>query len=623
LRLVEVVIENFRGFRQPARLQIDVLTAFVGKNDAGKSTILEALELILAKDAKLDDSDICVKATAGQNVTVECIFDDLPDSLSLDAGSRTTLDSEYLVAADGRLHLGWSWTISNAGGRQTVGKPKVYVRANHPAGKELGGLHIKKNEELKKLVAKSAPDVDCDLTNNAKMRQALWEHARAQGKLQLEEVKLELTKEDGKTICEQLLRCLPLFVLFRADRASTDDDSEVQDPMKVAVREALRELEGELAAIKDKIKERSLDVANRTLVKLQDFAPDLAATLEPDFKAEPKWDGIFKLSLSSDDGIPVNKRGSGVRRLLLFSFFRAEAERRQAETLRGNVIYAVEEPETAQHPQNQKAVVEALRALSEQDGCQILLTTHIPGLASLLPVSSLRLVEKSCKGTTVQSPSPDVYKAIVASLGVVPDKRARVIVCVEGPNDISLLRAACRAWRTQHPDLVCLDTDPRVAVILLGGSTLKEWVNEHLLRNLDLPEFHIYDSDLSCANGTPKYDMFASEVNSRGGSHSARSTIKREMENYLDPACIDRVLQPIAQRPLLLSQIGPYDDVETALSLLNINNGNPSKKLQKRTLKSWLNNEVARAMTYQEWVTNDPNQEFLGWFQEITSLATN
>ena len=45
------------------------------------------------------------------------------------------------------------------------------------------------------------------------------------------------------------------------------------------------------------------------------------------------------------ENIPINKRGSGVKRLILFKFFRAEAERRLQESNTTSIIYAIEEPE--------------------------------------------------------------------------------------------------------------------------------------------------------------------------------------------------------------------------------------------------------------------------------------
>lgn len=77
-----------------------------------------------------------------------------------------------------------------------------------------------------------------------------------------------------------------------------------------------------------KFNRKQLKLPGRTLAKLQEMDEDLAASLVPEFKSEPKFDSLFKLSIKSDDDISINKRGSGVRRLILLNFFRAEAERK-------------------------------------------------------------------------------------------------------------------------------------------------------------------------------------------------------------------------------------------------------------------------------------------------------
>ncbi|NMX24573.1 ATP-binding protein [Streptococcus sanguinis] len=45
MRLKQIKIKNFRGYKDETIVDFDNLTAFIGKNDAGKSTILEALEI--------------------------------------------------------------------------------------------------------------------------------------------------------------------------------------------------------------------------------------------------------------------------------------------------------------------------------------------------------------------------------------------------------------------------------------------------------------------------------------------------------------------------------------------------------------------------------------------------
>lgn len=151
--------------------------------------------------------------------------------------------------------------------------------------------------------------------------------------------------------------------------------------------------------------------------------------------------------MDTDDGIPLNKRGSGVRRLVLVSFFKAEAERRLRTGTSRSIIYAIEEPETAQHPNNQRILIESFKTLALEVGCQVLLTTHSPGFASELPTASIRFVTRTDEGPAIQE-GADVFGPVAETLGVVPDSRVKVLFCVEGPTDVSafkhLSRVACR-----------------------------------------------------------------------------------------------------------------------------------------------------------------------------------
>ena len=61
---------------------------------------------------------------------------------------------------------------------------------------------------------------------------------------------------------------------------------------------------------------------------LRELDNSLSNSLNADFK-RPNWSSVFKFNLDTDSGIPLNKRDSGVRRLILLNFFRAEARRKQ------------------------------------------------------------------------------------------------------------------------------------------------------------------------------------------------------------------------------------------------------------------------------------------------------
>jgi len=606
--LREVILRNFRGYKNEHRIPIDQLTAFIGKNDAGKSSIFDALAVFFDHPlGKIDASDICVHAGINGELRIGCVFSDYPDSITIDASSVTTLANENLLNVDGALEIHKVYEFSDG----TLKKPKVFAIANHPTANGFDGLLSKKNAELKKAGEAANIDAGVDKRSNAALRKAIWGSA---DDLKLGHSEIQLDKEDAKAIWEQLSKYLPEYALFRADRPSTDEDSEVQDPLKVAIKQAIEEVQAELDAVKEKVKARTLDVANRTITKLADFDSTLSSQLNPNFKSDPKWDGLFKLSLTGDDEIPINKRGSGVRRLVLFSFFRAEAERLREEHKKGNIIYAVEEPETAQHPDNQRKVIEALQAIAEADGCQVMLTTHVPALASLLPINSIRYVcSHDLNGRDVCIADDDVIKTVVADLGIIPDKRARVLVCVEGPHDLQFLRRISSLLRAEDDSVIDMFADPRVALVVLGGSTLKEWVNQHYLKNVGLPEVHIYDRD-ELKNGKYKYQDDKDAVNARGDGSIGFLTAKREMENYLHIDAISEALQPVVGFNFTFA-LSDDCDVETEIKTLLNGQG----KIQRRSIKHWLNEDAASRMNIDRLKDRNGYDEIKSWFTEIAN----
>lgn len=92
MRLKSVKLTNFRGYRNTITIPIDpAMTGIVGRNDYGKSTILEALAIFFeAEGVKVDKSDMnCFSLReGGDQFDIACVFDDLPDSLVLDEKVR-------------------------------------------------------------------------------------------------------------------------------------------------------------------------------------------------------------------------------------------------------------------------------------------------------------------------------------------------------------------------------------------------------------------------------------------------------------------------------------------------------------------------------------------------------
>ena len=249
-----------------------------------------------------------------------------------------------------------------------------------------------------------------DRTRNAVMRTAIWNHYR--DSLQLEDIEIDVTKADVKSIWEKLQEYLPLYSLFQSDRKNSDGDSEVQDPLKEAVKQILKnvELKTLLSRVAAEVETKLRDVASSTLEKLNELNPDVANSLNPIIPSSEnlKWLDVFKsVSIAGDEDIPINKRGSGIKRLILLSFFRAEAERRRAEKSIPSIVYAIEEPETSQHTEHQKKLMTALLTLAGVANTQILLTTHSAVAVKELKFEHIRLIAETVEGKTIKEVIPN------------------------------------------------------------------------------------------------------------------------------------------------------------------------------------------------------------------------
>lgn len=406
MKIKSVKIKNFRSYKDEVKVDIGDLTAFVGKNDIGKSSILEVLDIFFNENKgiiKIDKDDINKAALAEEDneIVITVVFEELPPTIVIDATNQTTLQNEYLLNQDGNLEIIKKYP--------NAGKEKVFVKTFHPNNPQCRDLLKKINAELRAII--SAASIECEnRTINAVMRSAIWNHYS--DSLQLEDIEIDVTKGDTKSIWDKLQEYLPLYSLFQSDRKNSDGDSEVQDPLQEAVKQILNnaELRILLSRVATEVESKLRDVASSTLEKLNELNPDIANSLNPIIPTSEnlKWIDVFKkVSIAGDEDIPINKRGSGIKRLILLSFFRAEAERRRTERNSPSIVYAIEEPETSQHTEHQNKLMTALLTLSESANTQIILTTHSAVAVKELDFEHIRLVAQTGTNKTVQEVIPN------------------------------------------------------------------------------------------------------------------------------------------------------------------------------------------------------------------------
>jgi len=531
MRLKKLILKNFRGFKDEEQITIESdLTAITGRNDVGKSTILDALEIFFNNHTvKIDTGDKNIKATEPE-VVIGCIFDQLPNKIIVDENYQTTFEDEFLLNANKDFEIRKTFKI-----QKTVAGPEITIRCVHPTAEKANNLHATKLADLKKI----GKELSVENSVNDQRVASLWRKAIWNSQKDLKPAQVDLNinelEKESKSIFKKIEAEFPTYALFKSDRESIDGDPEAKNPMQAAVDLAKKALQDQIDDLQGKIEESVMEVAARTLEKIQEMDPKLASELKPRFKDKPKW--TFNFTLDGDEGVPINKRGSGVRRLILLNFFRAEAEKKRIEKKAPKVIYAIEEPETSQHPNYQQLLIDSLLKLSTRPECQIILTTHVPALAGLLPLDSIRFIEKdSDNKPNVQMSDDSVLKKVADSLGVLPESgiaSSKAVLLVEGHSDVTFINHSSIELKNAGNIEKTLQ-EKGISPISIGGcGNLKHWVTKKLIDQLGLNWAVLIDSDLGDEIQNQRNIEKIKEIQNQG--KIGILTRKREPENYFDP----------------------------------------------------------------------------------------
>jgi hypothetical protein len=419
----------------------------------------------------------------------------------------------------------------------------------------------------------------------------------------LETVNIPVDKEDAKTIWTSLNAELPFFALFQSDRQNKDSDKEVQDPLKVITKQAIAEKEKELIEVVDQIKAKAEAKGKQTIKKLEEMNPEIAKTLFPNVKNK-NWDSLFSFSFTGDEGIPMNKRGSGVRRLILLNYFRAEAEDK-AKSAKG-VIYAIEEPETSQHPDYQVMLVNSLIELSETENKQVLITTHSPEIAKIASNKNLLLISKNGEEKPkIVSDEEVKLTTIKETLGILP-YLSKLVICVEGEWDIKFLKNINQNISELKAIIDLEEKD--ISVIPLNGGNLKNWIDRNYLKDSNIVEFHIYDRDTNSGRNTEQYLAQYEQINAREDESVCVLTNKREMENYIPKELIE------TEFSIDCSAVADWNIEDIPTFVQN------KTDFDEKAVKGILNGKLAKQLTKEHLEQSDSFEEIKSWFEQIKAI---
>jgi len=459
LLLHKLKVANFRSVKE-REFALRDFCVLIGKNNCGKSNILDAVAVLLEGTARsVEEADYWDKT---KPIVLEGEFENVGKYLGLCSSDKSRKAVGDMLGADGLLRLRRSYGPG-------VEKPGGLVAVDAQTGAD-SPLKTGIDAELKRLLPeviyiKALADVSDEASGktSATLGKLLGQIlANLQDKAQPELDKAFAT-------AKRLLNVVD------------GQDGRVQD---------LRDVEADITAL---LRETFVGTSVRLNVELPDVKRLLA-----------------DVAIDVDDGqlTPFYRKGHGLQRALYLSLIRALAKRvrsSQQATLLRPFILLFEEPELFLHPSSQEQMRDALAQVSQHN--QVAIATHTPSMVSVETFSQLVLVRRIRDPQPASVAKPGFVTVSVPPVGgeePTPDEKdllnilnlhraSRVfffsrVLLVEGPSDVHLLNAM--ALQLGFGSLEAMDC----TVVEIGGKA-KLPLFQSILGSLGIDAFVLADLD--------------------------------------------------------------------------------------------------------------------------------
>ena len=354
MKLKDITIENFRGIRS-LHLPLDSLTVLIGENNTGKSTVLEALRLVLTRgfgvrrDGRFTEYDFHLKDAAATPQTAAPIFINLhfaeeqesewPDTVVQQMSEVIQLDT------DGLNHI---WLQAGGSYQAESGSFETKWAFLNTSGAEL----VLKNATPINLISRFVP-----LFFLSALRDASQEFGQ-RGQFWSGFLKSIQLPDDQREKIEEMLREVNTSVIG-ANAGLTEVTKKIADAGRLVPLDATDPVALEA------IPTRVFDMVGKIQVHLKS---------------------------SYGAKLPLHRHGEGTQSLAVLMLFQAFAAANLAEAYapESTPLLALEEPEAHLHP----SAIRSLGSFLENITGQILVTSHSGDLVSRVPVMALRRLYK-------------------------------------------------------------------------------------------------------------------------------------------------------------------------------------------------------------------------------------
>lgn len=580
MRIKSLTILNFRGIDKLEKLEISNLNTFVGKNDAGKSTILRALACFF--DVKKFDMKDVFKGKQDDGITsIEISFEPSVeiDNLALDSRKLITIKKEFAVVNN---------KIKSA----------EYYLSNDYVEEKYQNLWNKKGQDLNQIISNLGEEPNKsgrgkkNIIRIVQIKTTLTDNTRTDTYHELEDFLKNIEKTYEVS--------LPEYSLFDAEQDLNIEASNFQSQFKSIISAYFETTKDKTAEIEKGLKK---DLA----IEFEEIRKYMTRNVSGLKKLNPTTDFDWSKSLKKFDlnlefegqnfDVPISHKGTGFKRLLMVAYFEYLANKKSIK----NQIFAIEEPETYLHPSAQQDLLNSIARISEYS--QFFLTTHSPVFAGATDGKNSILVTKDKFGIShYSSEELDIIDQIINELGIRPDynllEEIKYLIFVEGVDDIYFLKTYAKTVLNKD-----LEND-KILCVIGGGGSLKNYADLNLFKKLKGNNRYsvMVDGD-DLLNGKGKW---CERIKAKCDEDTAdfKKLSKREIENYCHPQAICRKCTDLD-----ISQITIQDDTDVATHLKGIG--------LVKNFKNDLNIEVFNEMTKEEWEQTDSNNEIKEFIEAI------
>ncbi len=573
MNIIGVNIKNFKAHKDTGFVPINTLTAFIGKNDSGKSSILAAIKVFLSGKRQIDINDIYdFKNLKDEDyVEIDLMFNNYSENIK----------NLGILTESHEIHIKKTFDHE--------GKLINYsVKVHDYVDEDFKTLWAKKEQELNKLESKYNLNFTKSgrvITNEEKIN-SIRDYADSHNS-----IKKDYWFSIQGTAKDLLDKELPTFVLFENEVSLDTETASFQKPFQENIAQYMEGVFELSSLMETRVRESIMEIGK----KIESYLKEQTDTVESVYLVpEFDWKHIASVRINITDKlgqeVSAEKRGSGLKRLIMVSYLRYMAESSRENGV-SNVIYGIEEPETSLHPGAQKVLLDSIKTLAA-NGIQIIITTHSPVFASDLTSENIIIIKREIPSTKVVLGSDlkreQVCDEIVKELGI--SSRDAILkyhscVFVEGKADVTFFETAWNKLAESGRIEKKID-DLHIGFIPYGGDNLKFFVERGVLKSINRNFAVIVDSDKKSQNDQiPQTKIkFSEQCENDGGKFITLK--KREIENYIHKDAFERSCGR------KISVIDDYEDNKKKLFNGKNGNSNFEKVIKEMTADEFLERDL-------------------------------